>query len=162
MTTTKDLFALWAWPFKAMKLGKDIAETMLGAQNVISARLPMVGTALTDPMNADHRELGRMVTEKVSAFHTSGKSVEKAGGIARDAAAANAKAFRTVVSGGLLWPNDWMRLFETNLAAVAALATLPATALAPIHQGVVANDRRLRGSKGAQARSSRPTEQTGR
>jgi hypothetical protein len=161
MTTTKDLFALWTWPLEAMKLGTDLAETMVGAQNVISARLPMMGTALTDPLHADHRELGRMVTEKVSAFRTSGKSVERAGGIARDAAAANAKAFRTVALGGLLRPNDWMRLFETNLAAVAALASLPATALTPIHQGVVANDRRLRGSNAAQARSSRPTEQTG-
>lgn len=144
-----------------MKLGTDLAETMVRAQSVISARLPMMGTSLTDPLHADHHEFGRMVTEKVLAFRTSGKSMERAGGIARDAAAANAKAFRTVASGGLLWPNNWVRLFEINLAAVAALASLPATALAPIHQGVVANDQRLHGSKAAQARSSRPTEQIG-
>jgi hypothetical protein len=87
--------------------------------------------------------------------------MERAGGIARDAATANAKAFRTMASGGLLWPNDWMRLFETNLAAAAALATLPTNALAPIHQGVVANDRRLRGSKAARVRSSRSIKQRG-
>lgn len=50
-------------------------------------------------------------------------------------------------SWGWLWPNDWMRMFEGNLATLAALAALPATALAPIHQQVVANERRLRDPK---------------
>jgi hypothetical protein len=40
-----------------------------------------------------------------------------------------------------------MRMFEGNLATLAALAALPATALAPIHQQVVANERRLRDPK---------------
>ena len=162
MTITENLAALWSWPLEAIKLGTSLAETMAGAQNVIAARLPMMGTALADPVNADHRELERMVTEKISAFCTSGKSLGAAGRIAGNAAASNAHALRAFASGRLLWPNDWMRLFETNLAAAATLAALPATALAPIHQGVVANDRRLRGSNAARARTSRPTEQTGR
>ncbi|UAK25711.1 hypothetical protein [Sphingomonas nostoxanthinifaciens] len=158
MTVARNLLALWGWPLESVKLGTAMMETMVGAQSVIFARLPVIGMALTDPLNADHRELGRMMTEKVSAFRTSGKSVGKAGGLAREAATSNAKAFHALVGGGLLWPADWMRLFEANLAAAAALATLPAIALAPLHQGVIANDRRLRGSNSARARSSRPTE----
>jgi hypothetical protein len=143
------------------KVASDLAETMLGAQRVVSARLPMIGAAFTDPLNADHRELGRMVSEKVTAFQTSGRSIEKAGGATRDAAAANAKAWQSMAGGAMLWPNDWLRLFEINMTAWAAIATLPATTLAPIHAGVVANDKRLGGSKAVRARSNRPTQPSG-
>ncbi len=146
----------------AMKLGNDLAETMTGAQRVVAARLPMMGMAITDPINADHRELGKMVTEKVAAFRTSGRSVESAGRAARAAATSNAKALGTLAGGGLLWPQDWLRLFETNVAAAAAIATLPAAALAPIHHGVVSNDKRLRGSNSGARRSVRPVQSTGR
>lgn len=156
MTVARNLLALWTWPLETMRLGAAMMETLVGAQSVIAARLPMVGAALFDPLNADHRELERMVTEKVSAFRISGKSVQKAGGVARDAATSNAKALHALAGGGLLWPTDWMRLFETNVAAAAALATLPTIALAPIHRDVIANEKRLRGSKEARARSGRP------
>ena len=135
--------ALWFWPLRAARLGTDVAETMMGAQRVISARMPTISDAMRKPLAPDHAELGLMVSEKVEAFDRSGKSMVAAGGVICRAVVSNAKTLGGLAGGRMLWPNEWMRIAENNMAAAAALVTLPAAALAPIHREVVANDRRL-------------------
>lgn len=143
-TTTNPIAELWMWPLHAARLGSDWMETMLATQRVISARLPTIASAMQNPLAADHVELNRMVSEKVSAFGQSGRSVQTAGAVVRQAADANARALGRMAGGGMLWPAEWMALAEGNLAAMAAMAALPAAALAPVHSRVTANDRRLR------------------
>jgi hypothetical protein len=139
-----DMAVLWTWPLEMWRFGTAMMETMTGAQRVISARLPVIAEAMRDPLSADHRELTRMVSEKVTAFGVSGRSAVAAGETVRRAATANAQAMGRLAGGGMLWFDDWMRLAQGNIAAAAALTTLPATALAPLHAGVKANDKRLR------------------
>lgn len=135
---------LWLWPLSAARLGSQWAETMLATQRVIAARLPTIASAMQNPMAADHAELGLMVSEKVGAFRSSGEAVTSAGAVVRRAADANARALGRMAGGGMLWPADWMRLAEGNIAAASAMAALPAATLAPVHKKVTANDRRLR------------------
>ncbi|WCT72612.1 hypothetical protein PQ455_13345 [Sphingomonas naphthae] len=145
MTTVFDgMLALWSWPLQMAKLGSDMAETAVGAQRVVGARMPVIEAAMRNPFTADHAELGLMVSEKVAAFGKSGRSVSAAGGKMGRAAKANAAAAGKMASGRILWPTDWLQLMETNLAAATAFAELPAAALHPIHSGVKANERRLK------------------
>jgi hypothetical protein len=134
----------WALPLQMAKLGNDMAETAMGAQRVIKARMPVIEAAMRNPLTADHAELGLMVTEKVRAFRKSGRSVSAAGEVINRAAKANAKALEKMASGRLMWPSDWLHLMEGNVAAATAFAALPAAALAPIRRGVTANERRLK------------------
>lgn len=54
---------------KTANRGSDLA---MAAGQIISARVALMGAAATDPMGADHAELGRMVPEKVEAFSAAG------------------------------------------------------------------------------------------
>jgi hypothetical protein len=146
-TIFESSMALWLWPFEAAKLARAYWETAFGAQRVISARLPMIRTAFQDPLSADHRELSRMVVEKVDAFHMSGNAIAAVGKALKTTGSTNAQAYGRLTGGALLWPVEWLRLFESNLATIALLAALPGTALGPIHRRVTANDQRL-GSSG--------------
>lgn len=140
---TRFAMDLWLWPVQAARLGSDWMETMAATQRVISARLPTIASAMQNPLAADRRELNLMVSEKVGAFGLSGDAINAAGAVVRRAADANARALGRMAGGGVLWPADWMRLAEGNLAAAVALAALPAATLAPVHKRVTANDRRL-------------------
>ncbi len=150
---TRTAMDLWMWPLQAARLGSDWMETLAATQRVITARLPTIASAMQNPFTADHGELNLMVTEKVGALRSSGRAVDEAGAVLRRAADANARAFGRMAGGGVLWPADWMRLAEGNLAAAAALAALPAATLAPVHKRVTANDRRL-GSRQGGARAA--------
>ena len=143
-TTTDKAFAMWLWPLSAAKFGNELVETMLGAQRVISARLPVIAYAMLDPLNADHPELTLMASEKVGAFGRSRRSVDKAASLVRRASHANAQAAGKLARGDLLWPGDWIELAGANLTATTALAALPGAALAPLHKTVKANEKRLR------------------
>ncbi|MDF0487629.1 hypothetical protein PX554_05765 [Sphingomonas sp. H39-1-10] len=143
-SVTDNAMTLWTWPLAAAQWNKDVIDMMFGAQRVVAARLPTIAAAMQNPLAADHVELSRMVTEKVGAFTTSGKSIGVAGDAVQRAGSANAKAIERMAQGKLLWPSDWMRLAESNLAAAAAVASLPTAALAPLQAGVKANDTRLR------------------
>jgi hypothetical protein len=140
---TEDALTLWSWPLATARWSSDMVEMMMGAQRVVAARMPTILSAMQNPIAADRVELNRMVSEKVGAFNASGASVTAAGSAVHRAADANARALGRMAGGGILWPQDWMRLAESNLAAMAAMAALPTTTLAPIRSGVKANDRRL-------------------
>jgi hypothetical protein len=141
---TDNAMTLWNWPLAAARWNSDVMEMMMGAQRVVAARVPTILSAMQNPIAADHVELNRMVSEKVGAFNASGKSIAAAGDAVHHATDANARALGRMAGGNILWPQDWMRLAESNLAAMAAMAALPTAALAPLQSGVKANDKRLR------------------
>lgn len=154
MGTADSAFGLMLWPWQAARLGADWAETMMRSQRVIGARLPLIAEVARDPFDADHRELTRMGWEKAQALAESGEAALSAGRSVRRAAEANAAAIGGLAGGRALWPADWLRLIETNLAAAVAVSALPAAALAPVHRRVVANDRRLGRSSKRRPRNS--------
>lgn len=140
MTATGDLMSWWLWPLNAAKLGSDLIDTMIGARDMVTARSATIETGWRDPLNADRRELGLMVSEKVAAFASSGKAIEAAVSTMRRAADANGRALGRLAGGSVMSPVDWWRLAELNLAAsTAALAA----ALTPVRRTVHANRLRL-------------------
>ncbi|MDO6414107.1 hypothetical protein Q4F19_06920 [Sphingomonas sp. BIUV-7] len=148
-TVSENAMALWMWPLNSLSLLNDMSETVSSAHSVVVARLPTIADAMRQPWTADHVELSKMVSEKTSAFAVSGRAVTAAGETLLLAAEANMAVMGRLFSGAALWPSDWMRIAEQNLAATAAVVTLPALALAPIHRTVVGNDKRLRNRSAA-------------
>lgn len=144
-SVTENAMTLWNWPLAAAQWNSDVMEMMFGAQRVVAARMPTIASAMQNPLTADHAELSRMVSEKVGAFTVSGESIGATGEAMQRAGSANIDALGKIAGGKPLWPSDWIRLAESNLAAAAALTRLPTKALAPLQNGVKANDKRLRG-----------------
>lgn len=136
-------WALWTLPWSMAKLTADWTETMLSARDVIDARVPKIAEAWINPIAADHRELSRMVTEKMDAFGQSHRAATKAHSSLVRASEANARALGRLSGGELLSFGEWFKIVERNFEIATALAVLPATALAPIHARVRANARRL-------------------
>jgi hypothetical protein len=137
-------FALWTWPYDYYGAGIAMAETMAAAPLVVEKRLPVIWAALINPWAADLGELSLMASEKGSAFARSGDHLKSIGRALASANAANARDVAHWLGGSMLWPADWWRIAESNLALFASLASLPGQAIAPIHHKVMANVHRLR------------------
>lgn len=141
---TADLASLWLWPWEAARTFAAAWETVASANSVIAARTPIMIDALHKPLDADHHELGLMVSEKVDAFGRSANTVAKAGMSFQGLAEANARDFGRLSGGNWLSPADWWRIGERNMRLAAMSVTLPGRALAPVHKGATANAQRLR------------------
>jgi len=139
-----DFYKLWFWPWEAAQMNIKLVETLMASQSVIAARLPMIGAAMSDPINANYRELSRMVTEKGQAFGRSGRSVSSAMETVRRSSQANARDLGRLSGSGLLTPADWSQKTERRMAPVMHWTSLPAESLAPVHKRATANARRLK------------------
>jgi hypothetical protein len=143
MTRQPTWLDLWTAPMRMAATAHAIAETAAGAQAVIAKRTPMIFQAFTSPWTADIPELTLMVSEKVSAFNASTRSMAAGGETLNKAIDGQVSAMRRLGSTGWLSPMGWWDVAERNLTVVSALMTLPGDVLAPYHKGVTANARRL-------------------
>jgi len=121
---------------------------------VIGRRLTLMARALGSPGDADHAELGLMVPEKVAAFSDSATAIgNEVLGAQRDAAAFLWDIGLAAISG---WPlparslaRVCARSSEYGAQAVSRTLGSVGLALAPIHESVTANARRLSGAAAA-------------
>lgn len=142
--TKANVLDLWLWPLQSMQTAFKLAETLSSANAVIAARTPMIAAAFADPLNADTRELSRMVSEKSAAFGQSGRSLSAGQRTLHRAVTTNARDFGRLAGGDLLGPAIWWRMAERNLQFWSTFMALPGEALAPIHKRATGNARRLR------------------
>ena len=125
-----------------------MSETMAASQRVIDTRTTLMRSAMADPIAADHRELGRMVPEKVAAFSSAGNAM-MAGWIAWNHAvfAETRHLGKMAARGRMPTPAEWMTLWarsaEFGVAATERGARVGASALAPVHAKATSNARRL-------------------
>lgn len=140
---------------RLMTMGMDMAETgwragetMLAAGSVIEHRSKLMQAAAQRPLDADHRELARMVPEKVAAFSAAGSAMVDAWWGMQAELAGHARQVGTAMLSGRApdvatiarlqrrTAEHGLRLAEQAVAAGAA-------ALAPVHGKATANARRL-------------------
>lgn len=134
----------WAMTETSMRM----VETMGAANQVVTARSAMIGSAIRSPLTGDHRELGRMVPEKVDAFSRAGSATVAAWWTAQSVwagemqhLAAMAMRGRVPTSAELTALGD--RMATVGLQSVEAAARLGSATLAPVHRKATANARRL-------------------
>ncbi|MCY7279938.1 MAG: hypothetical protein LH610_03420 [Sphingomonas bacterium] len=62
---------------RMVRAGTMLSETMTASQTVVGHRSKTIEAAMSDPMGADYVELGRMVSEKSTAFGAAGASLSR-------------------------------------------------------------------------------------
>ena len=134
---------LWLAPFQIAATVQAATETMQNTAAVLTKRLPMISEAFASPLTANHAELARLIPEKVAAFQGSGKVASKAVRQMRSVMTDQASALGKLTGQGWISPFECWQMVERNVAISVALAALPGAMLAPYHDGVSANAKRL-------------------
>ena len=139
-----NVFSFW---FDMMKAGRMVGETLDASQSVIASRSGTIAEATRNPLNADTRELTRMVDEKSSAFAKSGAI------LASDWTKLHGEMVAQAQALGSLWMSGRPPSFgaaQTIAARSQRIGTRALSsgvrALRPIHATATANKRLL--SKG--------------
>lgn len=139
---------LWESGMKAASSGLRLAETAHASREVIEHRSKAMSAAMHDPLNADYRELGRMIPEKVEAFSRAGFSaVSDLASIQASLHANWSHAMSIMLSGRMPTMADTSAMTARSSAALNRSVNLAGKALAPVHRTATGNARRLRSSK---------------
>ena len=147
-----DPFTYWS---RMMNVSFDLAQmalragqTMAASSKVIDERTGMMRAAMTDPLNANNAELGRMVPEKVAAFSLAGNALVDGWMAWNKAVMAEAQHVIAMTSRGRApTPLEWMALASRNqmlgLTAAESGVRVSAATLKPLHAKAVSNAKRL-------------------
>lgn len=148
-----DVFNAWSRMMTAgwsmTQTGMRMVETMGAANEVMAARTTLIGSAMRIPLTGDHRELARMVPEKVDAFSRVGSATVAAWWAAQSAWVGEMQNLGTMAMRGrpptaVELAQLGERMTARGLESVEAAAQLGSTALAPVHRKATANARRLK------------------
>lgn len=143
-TWNRMLAVAWSMTQTSMRM----AETMGAANDVVAARTALIGSAIRSPLAGDHRELGRMVPEKVDAFSRVGSAGIAAWWAAHAVWAGEMRHFGALAMRGraptpveLVVLGD--RMARVGLESLEAAARLGSATVTPVHRKATANARRL-------------------
>ena len=147
-----DAFDAWSRMLTAgcsmTQTGLRMVETMGAANEVVAARSAVIGSAIRSPLTGDHRELGRIVPEKVDAFSRVGSASVAAWWAAQSVWAGEMQHLGTMAMRGRAPTASELaafgdRMAKVGLEAVEAAARLGSTTVGPVHRKATANARRL-------------------
>jgi hypothetical protein len=134
-------FALWA---SMLNAGQMISETAEASGAVIANRSGTIAAAARSPLDADHRELGRMMSEKSTAFAKSGASLAADWTrMQRDLMAQTQALGAFWLSGRLPTPGAAAAIIARSQKINEAALASGIRALRPIHATATANQKRL-------------------
>lgn len=136
-------YTLMMWPWTQARTSGDWLEMISDAQQVMSARLPTLWQAFLSPMQADHKEIGLMWSEKSAAFGRSARVMDRARRHLEIASDQQRKIVDKAQTGTPVTFFDLLETTEKTLTAMATLALLPSEALQPVKSAVAANSKRL-------------------
>ena len=121
--------------------GTKWVELMMATGEVVQSRSQTIAAACRDPAGADHRELARMVPEKVQAFSQAHAA------LARDAGAIQSEWLKLAsmsMSGALLSPAGALDWWQRSARLVDTMAGTAGKAMTPVHRAATGNAKRLR------------------
>ncbi|MCY7398036.1 MAG: hypothetical protein LH466_04240 [Sphingomonas bacterium] len=135
---------MWRDWQRLMRAGTMWSETLTASQAVVGHRSKTIETALNDPFSADHAELGRMMSEKSTAFGAAGASLARDYFAMHADMSAQAAALGKMMMGQLPGPRATQAMVtRTQRLGSAALAS-SIRAMTPVHKTATANARRLK------------------
>ena len=134
-------FALWS---SMLNAGRMMSETAEAAQAVIASRSETIAAATRHPLDADTRELNRMVSEKGTAFASAGASLASDwNGMQSDLFAQAQAIGRLWMSGHLPTPRATGAILARGQRINERALSSGIKALRPIHATATANRKRL-------------------
>jgi len=132
---------------RMVRAGTMLSETMTASQSVVGHRSKTIEAAMSDPMDADYVELGRMVSEKSNAFGAAGASLSRDWlAMQRDwnaQGAAVAGALSSMMMGRLPGPRAAQAMMARGQRLGSAALASGVRAMTPIHRAARANEKRL-------------------
>jgi hypothetical protein len=149
MTAEQNAWAeLMKADFGMMSTGLQVSEMMVASGSVIGARMTIMGNAARRPLDGDYAEIGGMVMEKAVAVSRINQAlVDQWSAMVVDASEQAQHVSSSVLAGCPLGARDLLQLTERWLTHSTRMMTRTmetgGLALAPVHQAVTANARRL-------------------
>jgi hypothetical protein len=125
------------------RAGQLMSETMTAAQAVVGERQKMIETAISDPLGADHAELGRMVTEKAVAFGAVAASLSSDWFAMQRDWNAQVAEVSAMMLGQVPGPRKAQAMMARGQRLGSAALASSVRAMAPIHRAATANQKRL-------------------
>ena len=133
----------WAEWQKMVRAGTMLSETLSATQAVVEHRSRTIEQAMNDPMHADLVELGRMVSEKSSAFGAAGLSLSNDWFAMQRDWTAQMNDLSALMLGKLPGPGKAQAMMMRSQRLGSAALASGVRAMSPIHKAATANQRRL-------------------
>jgi len=133
----------WSDWQRLVRAGTMWSETLTAAHAVVGHRSKTIESALNDPFGADHAELGRMVSEKTSAFGAAGASLARDYFSMQADLSAQAAALGQMMLGQLPTPRASQAMIARSQRLGTAALSSSIRALTPVHKAATANAKRL-------------------
>jgi hypothetical protein len=137
------MFDPWRDWRRMMRAGTMLGETMTAAQAVVGHRSRTIERALSDPFAADHAELGRMVSEKSTAFGAAGASLTRDWFAMQADLGAQTSAMGKILFGQLPTPRAAQAMVARSQRLGSAALASSIRAMTPVHRTATANAKRL-------------------
>lgn len=134
---------MWSEWQRLWRAGTMLSETMTASQAVVEHRSRTIETAFSDPLGADHAELGRMVSEKATAFGAAGASLSRDWLAMQRDWGAQVSDVSAMMLGKLPSVQKSQAMVKRSQRLGSAGLASSIRAITPIHRAVTANHRRL-------------------
>ena len=134
---------MWSEWQRLWRAGTMLSETMTASQAVVEHRSRTIEDAISDPMRADYGELGRMVSEKATAFGAAGASLSRDWVAMQRDWNAQAMALSQFMMGQMPGPRKTQAMIARGQRLSSAVLASGVRAITPIHHAATANERRL-------------------
>lgn len=128
---------------KMVRAGTMLSETLTATQAVVEHRSRTIEQAMTDPLHADLGELGRMVSEKTTAFDAASRSLSRDWAAMQRDWSAQVEDITSMMLGTLPGPRKAQAMIARSQRLGSAALASSVRAMTPIHQAATANQKRL-------------------
>ena len=134
---------MWTEWKRLWRAGTMLSETMTASQAVVEHRSRTIEDAMSDPLGADYKELGRMVSEKATAFGAAGASLSRDWLAMQRDWGAQVSDVSAMMFGKLPSLQKAQAMMARNQRLGSAALASSVRAMTPIHRAATANQRRL-------------------
>lgn len=133
----------WSEWQKMWRAGTMVSETLAASHQVIGHRQKAIEEAVSDPLGADHAELGRMVTEKGAAFGAAGVSLANDWWAMQGDISAQMMAIGKIMAGRAPGPRATQAMIARGQRIGSAALASSIRAMIPVHRTATSNAKRL-------------------
>ena len=134
---------MWREWQRLMRVGTMWGETISAASTVVGHRSKTIETAMNNPFDADHVELGRMMSEKGTAFGAAGASLARDYFAMHADLSAQTAALGKMMMGQIPTPRAAQAMLSRTQRLSSSALSSSIRAMTPVHKAATANAKRL-------------------